>query len=245
MSTRGFELSRRFAIMAGLALVWGFFPAADGARPASAAQVAAVPEGPDELEAFPADRDPIKIGLIWSDNSANENGFEIYRRIFDEEDENEYERIGTVGANVTQFVDGNIRNNIQYEYRVRAFNEDGPSFFSNSVVAFFGTPGKIKIQPDKIDYGRVRPGSTRSRKFTIRNTGRSTLTVTVALVEGGGPFTITENGGELVLEPGTSKKVTVQYAPTAVGRDTAQVSVNLSDVELRVRLRGRAIQGRR
>ena len=244
MRTRGFQLSRRFAILASLAMVCGLFPAVNGVRPAAAAQVQAVPEGPDELEAFPADRDPIKVGLRWADNSSNENGFEIERRVFTEDDENEYEKIGAVGPNVTQFEDGNIRHGVQYEYRVRAFNEDGPSFYSNSVVAFFGNPSKIKVQPTKIDYGSVRPGSTRNRKFTIRNTGEATVTVTVAMADEGGPFTITENGGELTLEPGTSKKVTVQYAPTELGRDSAQVSVNMGDIELRVRLRGRSSQGR-
>src|SRR5687767_3185506 len=77
MSTRGFKLSRRFAILAGLALVWGLVPSVNGARPVSAAQVQAAPEAPDDLEAFPADREPIKIDLIWNDNSSNESKFEV------------------------------------------------------------------------------------------------------------------------------------------------------------------------
>jgi hypothetical protein len=243
MSTRGIRMSRRFAVMASLMLVGGLFPAANGVRPVSAAQIQAVPEAPDELEAFAADRDPIKIGLIWNDNSANEAKFEVERRIY--KSGNDFDKIGETPANNTEFVDGNIRNNIQYEYRVRAVNADGASDYTNSAIAFFGTPGKIKIQPSKIDYGNTRPGATRNRKFTIRNTGRSTLTVTVSIVEGSGPFTITENGGEFEMEPGTSRKVTVQYAPTTLGRDTGQVSVKADDIELRVKLRGRAINGRR
>ncbi len=237
-------MSRRFALVAGLALVWCVFPASQTVRPAAAAQIQAVPEDPDELEAFPADRDPIKIGLIWNDNSGNETGFEVERRVY--KSGNDFQKIGGTGANQTQFVDGNIRSNIQYEYRVRAVNADGASGYSNSAIAFFGTPGKIRVDPNKIDFGNTRTGATRKRKFTIRNTGQSIVDVTVSLVEGeGGPFSIVENGGELTLDPGTSKKVTVQYAPTAKGKDSAQVKVLLEDVELRVKLKGRGVTGGR
>jgi hypothetical protein len=243
MRTRGFQTSSRFALAATLALVWGLVPAGNGVRPVSAAQVQAIPEDPEDLEAFAADRDPIKIGLTWDDKSDNEDKFEVERRIY--QSGNEFQKIGETGPNQTEFIDGNIRNNIQYEYRVRAVNQDGASDYTNSAIAFFGTPGKVKVQPNKIDYGNVRPGATRSRKFTIRNTGRSTITVTVAMVGEGGPFTITDNGGEFDMEPGTSVRVTVQYTPTEVGRDSGQVSVKMSDVELRVKLRGRAVEGRR
>lgn len=242
MSMRGIRMSRRFALTTGLALAWGLLPAGNVVRPVSAAQIQAVPEDPDELEAFPADRDPIKIGLTWSDNSANETNFEVERRVY--KSGNDFQKIGQVGANQTQFVDANIRSNIQYEYRVRAVNADGASGYSNSAIAFFGSPGKIKVDPNKIDFGNTKPGAIRKRKFTIRNTGQSIVDVTVSLVEGSGPFSITENGGELTIEPGTSKKVTVQYAPTSNGKDSGQVSVKLAEVELRVKLKGKGASGR-
>jgi len=235
-------MSRSFVILASLALAWGAMPISVGARPVYAAQLQAVPDAPTMLVAFAADRDPIKIGLRWDDNSANETKFEIERRLNDEDVD--FEKIGETSANQTQFVDGNIRNNIQYEYRVRAVNADGPSDYSNPVVAFFGTPGKIRVQPTKIDFGTVKAGATRTRKFTVRNTGRTDISVTISLAEGT-PFAISDGGGVVQIKAGDSQSVSVQYHPTANGKDHADVSVLFGDVELKVKVKGKAGNGHR
>lgn len=202
-----------------------------------AAGVQAVPEAPDDLAAFPASRDPIRIGLQWDDNSDNETNFEVERRV--RNDKSVFERIATVPANQTQFIDGNIRNNIQYQYRVRAINADGASGYSNLVTAYFGSPGKIRVEPTKLAFGTVRVGRSATRKFTVRNTGRTDLTFRVSLPEGTA-YTL-DQSGEIELAAGKSRKIAVTFTPTARGKQNANVGVIIGTTEIKVKLRG---QGR-
>lgn len=87
--------------------------------------LAEVPTAPNTLR-----RDRLsdtEVLVTWRDRSDDEDGFEILRRgLLDEE----YESRGTVGADVTSFVDEAERGTL-YVYRVVAFNEDGASGPSN------------------------------------------------------------------------------------------------------------------
>ena len=67
--------------------------------------------------------------ITWQDGSTNEKGFEILR-VLASVPEAEYESRGTVGPNVTSFLDDAERSPI-YIYKVRAFNDDGDSGLSN------------------------------------------------------------------------------------------------------------------
>jgi glucose/arabinose dehydrogenase len=65
--------------------------------------------------------------LSWNDNSANETGFKIERKI----NSGSYELLDSVAANVTEYSDVNISDSVTYSYRVYAFNESGNSGYSN------------------------------------------------------------------------------------------------------------------
>ncbi len=68
------------------------------------------------------------VALQWTDASDNETGFEIYRKRRDTE---EYQLIGTVGANVSMYTDTEIRiTPASVQYQVRAINDSGGSEFS-------------------------------------------------------------------------------------------------------------------
>lgn len=73
-----------------------------------------------------------RIDLRWTDNSDNELGFEIYRRLGSGGD---YSLIGTVGVNITRYSDEGLQPDTQYVYRVRAFNVVGQSPYSNPAKA--------------------------------------------------------------------------------------------------------------
>lgn len=75
------------------------------------------------------------------------------------------------------------------------------------------------------DYGAVTVGQTASQTFTLTNSGgRATGTLAVAL-SGSSAFTITADGcSARSLAPTKSCDVTVQYAPTAGGSDTATLT---------------------
>ena len=68
-----------------------------------------------------------QILLRWRDRSANEAGFVIERTV----DGETFSPIGTVGANVTLYVDHNLASATSYFYRVRSYNASGTSLPSN------------------------------------------------------------------------------------------------------------------
>jgi alpha-tubulin suppressor-like RCC1 family protein len=73
-----------------------------------------------------------RIGLVWNDNSIDETGFNIERKIG--EVSGTYEQIAIVGTNVISWSDiGTFSPGIYYYYRVRAYNDFGDSPYSNEV----------------------------------------------------------------------------------------------------------------
>lgn len=72
-----------------------------------------------------------EVMLAWTDASSNETGFRIERRAL----AGTYEEVGTVGANVTDFIADGLTSGTFYVFRVRAQNGDGSSAFSNEAGA--------------------------------------------------------------------------------------------------------------
>jgi uncharacterized protein YjdB len=62
------------------------------------------------------------IKLTWTDNSANETLFRIYRK---KSIDTNFEPIGLAGFNTTSFVDSRTASNTNYDYYVEAYNEVG------------------------------------------------------------------------------------------------------------------------
>jgi hypothetical protein len=81
------------------------------------------------------------ISLRWSDNSNNEQGFRIQRRV----GTGAWAQIAQVGANVTTFSNTGLTANTTYVYRVVAYNASGSSGYSNEASAT--TPGGIGTKP--------------------------------------------------------------------------------------------------
>jgi uncharacterized protein len=94
----------------------------------------AAPTTPSELAATVASAS--RIDLRWRDNSSNESGFRIERRI----GTGAWSQIATVGANVTTFASTGLRASTNYQYRVRASNQSGTSAYSNSVATRTAKP---------------------------------------------------------------------------------------------------------
>jgi hypothetical protein len=69
-----------------------------------------------------------KLTLNWTDNANNETGFKIERAI----NGGAFVEVAQVGANVRTFVNTGLSKSNSYRYRVRAFNADGDSAFSNT-----------------------------------------------------------------------------------------------------------------
>ncbi|HUS35329.1 MAG TPA: chitobiase/beta-hexosaminidase C-terminal domain-containing protein, partial [Verrucomicrobiae bacterium] len=86
------------------------------------------PAAPSNLVATPGQN---SISLTWTDNSANESGFSIYRRAASEAT---FAKISDAGANVVAFNDA-VTVGTGYTYKVRAWNSVGESAFSNEATS--------------------------------------------------------------------------------------------------------------
>ncbi|MFH1227252.1 MAG: fibronectin type III domain-containing protein, partial [Planctomycetota bacterium] len=77
---------------------------------------------------------PLQIDLTWTDNSSNEDGFKIERSV----NGITFTQITTVGANNISYPNTGLAENTTYYYRIRAYNGNGDSNYSN--VASAPTP---------------------------------------------------------------------------------------------------------
>ncbi|MGB7158838.1 MAG: kelch repeat-containing protein, partial [Tepidisphaeraceae bacterium] len=69
-----------------------------------------------------------QVRVRWTDNSDNEGGFRIYRKLGDD---GTYELIAEAPANETEYVDNGLQPGTHYVYKVLAHNVVGESAFSN------------------------------------------------------------------------------------------------------------------
>ncbi len=74
-----------------------------------------------------------QIRLTWIDNDTAEQGFKIERSAG--VGSTDFSQIATVGANVTSFSNTGLTASTSYSYRVRAYNTDGESGYSNTASA--------------------------------------------------------------------------------------------------------------
>ncbi|KAA3663097.1 MAG: PKD domain-containing protein, partial [Calditrichaeota bacterium] len=86
-----------------------------------------------------------QINLAWTDNATNETGFRIERKTGSG---GTYSEIATVGANVTTYASSGLAAGTTYFYRVRAYNGDGNSAYSNEANAT--TPGNPPAAPSNL-----------------------------------------------------------------------------------------------
>jgi titin len=91
-----------------------------------------------------------QINLAWTDNSDNESGFKIERRL---STATNYALIATVGANTTSFNDTGLAENTKFFYRVRAYNAGGNSSYTTAVSAT--TPPTAPMAPSHLTAGAV------------------------------------------------------------------------------------------
>ncbi len=84
------------------------------------------------------------VQLNWTDASFNEDGFTIERSAAGA---NAFTQIGSAGMNAVQFTDNRPNACGDVDYRVRAFNSDGTSGYTNTVTVAL-PPCTVPAQPD-------------------------------------------------------------------------------------------------
>jgi len=92
------------------------------------------PSAPSNLTAqLILNPDP-QVQLNWTDNSGEEYTFNIIRKVGSPNDPGEFELIGTVLFDVTQFIDSNVMIDSTYTYGILAYNHNGYSDTSNTAT---------------------------------------------------------------------------------------------------------------
>ncbi len=94
-----------------------------------------------------------QIDLSWTDNSTDETGFKIERKTGAG---GTYGQIDTVGAGITTYQNTGLSASTEYYYRVRAYNADGDSDYSNEANATTPPPGifwewECDVDPTTLD----------------------------------------------------------------------------------------------
>ncbi|MCH7962842.1 MAG: phytase [Bacteroidetes bacterium] len=110
-----------------------------------------IPNSPTNLAATVVSQ--TQIDLSWTDNSSNEDGFRIERKLGPG---GVYTEIATVGANVTTYQDTGRTANTEYCSRVRAYNTGGNSGYSNEDCAITNptvptSPGNLTAEATGVD----------------------------------------------------------------------------------------------
>jgi hypothetical protein len=101
------------------------------------AVVAGFPDAPSYLEAAAVSSS--QINITWEDNSDNETGFRIERKIAG----GAYSQIESVAKNITAFADTGLTSNTKYYYRIRAYNTMGVSKYSSETSITTQPPATV------------------------------------------------------------------------------------------------------
>ena len=193
-----------------------------------------IPPAPTGLTAIPVSS--TRIDLTWQDNSTNETGFRVQRRLGGS---NVWIEIGLVAANAIALSDVRVKPNTTYHYRVRAFHYAGTSTFSNEATA---------ITPDLVPPTLIRFVPARGPEGTrVVLTGTHFLGVTEVRFNGvsASEFEIlSATSIEAVVPPDATSGPISVVAPggTAVSADSFIVTTGIGSrlfVPVVLRSRGR------
>jgi alpha-tubulin suppressor-like RCC1 family protein/subtilisin family serine protease len=149
-----------------------------------------------------------RLWLIWADNSNNETGFKIERKLTGSADP--FVQVQTVGANVYYVYNTGLTPNTAYTYRVRATNTGGDSAYSNEATATTKTAVTIVATDALASEAGSNPGL-----YTITRTGSTASPLTVAITV----FGDAKNGtdyqtiGTSVTIPAGSSSATISILP--------------------------------
>lgn len=86
--------------------------------------------------------DAAQLTLAWTDNSNNEDGFKIERKLGQT---GTFAQIATVGADITSYTDAGLAAGTTYCYRVRAFNTAGDSAYTSEACGTASTTNQPPV----------------------------------------------------------------------------------------------------
>jgi subtilisin-like proprotein convertase family protein/transcriptional regulator CtsR len=191
---------------------------------ATATTLPTPPAAPSSLTAALAS--DVAIDLQWRDNSNNESGFKLERKVGN----GAFGLLTVAAANAIRFRDGGLAPNTLYTYRVRAFNAGGESATSNEAGAT--TPRKLGgilvVTPTSINFKKVKVKKTKLATVTLRNAS-TTERLRVTVTPPAAPFGLPTPPGTAELAPGGTVAVSVSFRPTKKKKYTGKLALTSSD----------------
>ncbi|MGV3719337.1 MAG: fibronectin type III domain-containing protein [Actinomycetota bacterium] len=166
-----------------------------------------------------------EVGLAWNDNSDNETGFRIERRVGANKND-PFVELALVGADVESYVDTDVDPNQTYAYRVFATNQGGDSAPTDQVAVTVTGGGRLKVSVARVSFPKTTVGKSKTKTFRVKNTGTGPLLGSIGSADN--PFSVT-GGGAFSLAPGQSKIVSVKFTPIAAGRSTRALTITSTD----------------
>ncbi|MFA5795446.1 MAG: fibronectin type III domain-containing protein [Candidatus Brocadiia bacterium] len=115
-------------------LALGYGGLCDNSKPSEESLAGSSAPLPSAVSSLRASANYTAITLDWQDNSNSEDGVKIERST----DGVSFTQLALTGADVITYVDSGLAPGVTYYYRVRAYNSNGDSMYSNSASA--GTP---------------------------------------------------------------------------------------------------------
>lgn len=99
------------------------------------------PTRPTNLTADTIDSNSIALG--WADNADDESGYYVERAIGNDA----FVQVATLPTNSTSYTDTQLQAGLTYSYRVRAWNSNGNSSFSNEASKWIEQPSYVDTYP--------------------------------------------------------------------------------------------------
>lgn len=88
-----------------------------------------------------------------------------------------------------------------------------------------GVPAGLEVKPTSVEFGAIAVGTTATQALNISNSGAAPLTVADVTLDGSPQFALAASACAGPLQPGAACKLTVGFAPTADGRDSASLAI--------------------
>lgn len=163
------------------------------------------------------------VQLAWTDVAFNESGYYVYRALTSNQ---AYTLVGQTTANATSYVDSNINGNVQYSYKIAAFNTHGVSDYSN--VATITTTNVIP-QLVAINDVILKSNQTATVNITAKDDATDHVTLTVSGLPSFATFTDNGNGtGTINVTPNTNSVGGYYVTVTATDNSNASTSTSFN-----------------
>jgi hypothetical protein len=162
------------------------------------------------------------ILLSWTDNSSDEDGFEVERRTVD----TSFARVATTGPGIAAYQDAATDPEVAYTYRVRAENSAGTSAYTNEATVT-SSPALPPEQPPRAPSGLVVVSATRdSVGLSWSDNSIDEIGFEVDRRSGNGAFqfvALTEANASSFLDTGLPASADFVYGVRAVSATGASV----------------------